>query len=58
MSENIQRLNMSHKPPATAAADPPELPPAERHSSMVCRLGQNPCGLTTRPWSEDVLAEL
>lgn len=43
---------MSHMPAATAAALPPELPPAERGCPS------NTPGLCTRPWIEKVECEL
>ena len=49
--ENPLLTDASHNPAATAAALPPELPPAERPSL-------SPNGLMTGPWTEYLFSEL
>ena len=65
MSEQLRPwgnpTDTSHKPIATAAALPPELPPAERLSRSLhasFEFGGNGCGLMTGPWCEYRFAEL
>ena len=50
----IRRAYIRHAPDATAAADPPEEPPAERSSVLFFGLA----GLVTGPKAECTLADL